>query len=611
MFKNLLKTFRKREKLLLFGLLVLVTLGFGVTGTMLGVIGGRQNTEALAGEICGKQISNREFDSTKYRWKEWIKFQEIFAYRAYYFWLQNPAPYDMIDLVRVSEEKEEETTPSDELKELTWAVLLLKELADRAKINVEETEVRQLIKAFFTPQDREANQQQIYENYQWFLRKYLQISETEFEKTMFEFLKINKYRKLIDAAVIPNLEELYQAYRDENEEVAVKYVVFYPDEFTDRVKTNLGEVKTYFYNNVESYQVPEKYQIEYLLTENEALLGQVIEPDQTALQNYYNQHLEDYKIIALETPEEISPTVTTTPVYKPLGEVHDEIKQKLMDEAAKDLGLDKMTKIGNEISELYLQDKTIALHDLAQKNNLKYEVSGFFNINQINELEKNIGLHMDLGRQIQSFQENEISDINSTSKGYIIFRLLKKQPAYTPKLTAQLKEKVLRDIRRFKAIDLAKESAHDLIKEITTQVKEETQDIQDKPEPERREHKNEIRLKCFNDIVTQNGLKYHETAYFTKKEPIADLAKAGNEFKQTAFKLEPGDYTTVLDNDAYYVIQLTQRRVASGEGFDEQKPYLTSQVKQKKHKEFLRQWTKLVKKEAHFKRYTSATPDKQ
>ncbi|MEK7310010.1 MAG: hypothetical protein AAB038_04255 [Planctomycetota bacterium] len=582
----MLRKIQKHEKKIMFGLVIIVALAFGITGDMLSVFdSGKQ--ENMAGEIMNRKISKEQFQMRRNQcllWTQcWLAHAPMYArflgFKDDYQILSFIPPFNMVDAELYNTKKDEY------LDELTWVVLMMDTLADKSGVKVSPNEIVDYIKnSLYIFSAREEGDKNVFskERYQWILSNW-RVSEVFFEEVTAEFLKLGKYRELVMAGIIPSTKEVYDEFLARNGEIRIAWLPFDGNDYEAKTKVNdEDELVQYFQEHSAEYEVPQKVQIEYIMADADKLKSGLPQPTEEALLNDYNKNREkEFK-------------------SKAFPEVRDEINNKLLAELAKEQSLEMLTRAEERITMLELQEKEVNLKEIAQKFNLNHQMTGFVAADNIDELEKELGKSDTFRRQINTFQENELSRAISTDKGYFIFRLLKKQGTYIPKLTAQIKEKVTRDFIKYKANQAAKAAAQKLTQNISDKVNEEI-----KGQENDEALKYELRKKWFNTFTKADitGVKVSRTAFFQKDDNLALIKPARSDFKDDLFKRQSGEFDVIEDNGIYYVVQILEKRVPAAGSFDAEKDKIQSSISNNKKSEFTKNWLEEIKKQVNWNNY--------
>ena len=580
----MLQKFQKHEKKIMFGLVIIVALAFGITGDMLSVFDS-SNQENMAGEIMNRQISKEQFQATRSQCMLWTQCWLAHANDNYKI-LSFIPPFDMVDSELYNTKKD------DYFDELTWVVLMMDTLADKSGVKVSPNEVVEYIKNrlfIFSPRESE-NSSGVFskERYQWILGQW-RVSEVFFEEVTAKFIKLRKYRELVMDGIVPSTKEVYDEFLARNGEIRIAWLAFDGNDYEAKTKVNdEDELVQYFQEHSAEYEVPQKVQIEYIMADADKLQNGLPQPSEEAMQNDYNKNREkEFK-------------------SKAFPEVRDEIKNKLLAELAKEQSLEMLTRAEERITMLELQEKEVNLKEIAQKFNLNHQVTGFVAADNIGELEKELGESSLFRHQITTFQEDELSRAISTDKGYFIFRLLKKQGTYIPKLTAQIKEKVTRDFIKYKANEAAKAAAYKLTQNISDNVNDE---IKGKENDEVLKY--ESRKKWFDTFTKADitglpatgGRPVARTAFFQKDDNLSLIKPAQSDFKDGLFKRQSGEFDVIEDNGIYYVVQVLEKRVPAAGSFDVEKDKIQASLSNNKKNEFTKNWLEEIKKQVKWKNY--------
>jgi hypothetical protein len=570
----MLRKLQKYEKQILFGIVIFVALGFGITWQMLAIFS-PENQENIAGEIMGKKISRVEFQTKRQRCIIWTQCQ-LFIFETLYRMalaaLFQP-PFDMLEIEEYTKKKE------SYLDKLTWLVLILEELSDKAGIKVSPQEVKDYIKALrvFYTEDGFS-----YERYQIVLSQQWRLSEVFFEDITADFLKINKYRKFLEDSIVANTKEVFDDYLSKNEEIKIQWVAFDPQNYLPQIQGRIKddeELIEYYQQNASKYEILEKVQIEYIMAATQKIQDGSSVISEEAIQNYYNKNRE--KEFAT----------------KSFIEARDEIHKKLSDEISKDRAIERITRAEEKITLLQLQNKKVDLKALSEEFKLDYKESGLFSLEDVSEMEKELGSSSFFQKQVSTTDEGEISSVISTDKGHFIFRLIKKSGNYIPKFTDRVKERVKDDFIRNRADEIAKSNAQKIVQNIVDKVKEDMKDKEDD------NLKYELRRKYFSVFTKEDisGSKPQPTSFFNMDDTVELGRVVGKDFKESLFKKEKGEFGVIEDTDVYYVLQVIDRRPAEPSKFDTEKERLERELTEKKKREFIKGYSEELKKQVNWK----------
>ncbi|MFH0888554.1 MAG: SurA N-terminal domain-containing protein [Planctomycetota bacterium] len=565
----MLRTFQKHEKKILFGLVIFTALTFGITSEMSSIFNSKSK-ENMAGEIRGKRITIQEFQNRRQHCIIWTECL-LAHFNNNSFYLTFQPPFDMTDIELYQKQKE---TYFDNL---AWLVLMLDALADQSGMTVTPSEIRDFIKTLPLFGNKEEGFS--YEKYVWTLNNW-RVSEILFEEVVGEFMKINKYRNMVTASISANTKEAYDDFLSKAEEIKIQWLAFDPEYYLDKTTVkSQDELARYFQQNNGKYEIPQKVQIEYIMAAADKIQNELSKPSDESMQNYYSRNREK------EYPT------------KSFVEAQDDIINKLSADTAKEQAIERITKAEGKITLLELQDKPIDFKELAKEFNINYQVTGFVALENISELEKEVGESSFFTKQVASAQEGEVNRSISTDKGHFIFRLLKKQGTYIPKLTAQLKEKVSLDFIRYKSDETAKSNADKLVQNISDKVNEE---LKDKKNDDNLTY--ELRKKWFETLAKESG-KIARTVFFNSEDNLILIKPAGKELKDSLFKKQKGEFGVFADNNLYYVIQLLEKRVPDPAKFEAEQKDIQGRIASDKKSKFIEKWFEDIKKEVKWINY--------
>ena len=175
--------------------------------------------------------------------------------------------------------------------------------ARRLGITVNDAEVRQRILAI--PAFQENGSFIGEQRYQQLLR--LQrppMSPSEFEDNVRRQLTIQKLRSSLTDWLSVADKDVETEYRRRNDKVKLAVVTFTADKFRGQVTASDADIASYFDGHKDSFKIPEKRKIRYLLIDIEALRAKVVVPA-AEIERTYNANIEQYS-----TPEQVAPATS-------------------------------------------------------------------------------------------------------------------------------------------------------------------------------------------------------------------------------------------------------------------------------------------------------------
>ncbi len=591
---SILKFIKKREKLFLYAVLVIITLGFGISGSMIALMGDRGQDGDLAGEVFGQKISRPEFAEVRSRWISHLGWVEKRLQQYQRIYLDSVPPFDMIGFYLSPQQRVEY------LNRMTWWVFILKAEADRLGITVDEQEIADYIKMQMFPDYLLPAGDFDYKRYRGWLAGELGVRDTVFEQMVGEFLIIKKCRDVVGATVLVPEEKIYEEYVREQTKIKFKYLLFDPEQYRLKVRDiSSHEIVQYFENHQGKYRVDDKIRIEYLLADTDELAGEMPAPTAEKIKKYYDDNKENYKISSTGADQE--------PKYEPLAEVQDRIKEILTNQEASLMGRVRMEQVDKRITDLTLESKKVDFKKLAEEFKLKNRTTGLFSADRVSEIsDKEVGYSRDFDDRIFDYPLNQASNLKQTSKGTLIFRVVKKKDGYVPKLTLRLKEKVRQELKERKAHGLAKAEIDKIEQEIKEGVE---QKIKGSAGELTADQKGVIRDEVFMSVARSYELPVVETAY-VKRSGSTNVPDVSDDVMRQAFDLEKnGDWQAVREPAKFYLIQLVNKILPWGEGFSEQRPALESAVRRQEQEKLIREWSENLWKRAGLKDKLEKSPE--
>jgi peptidyl-prolyl cis-trans isomerase D len=339
------------------------------------------------------------------------------------------------------------------------------------------------------------------------------LSITEFEDGIRRSLVVEKLRASVTEWMTIADQEVEQEYRRRNDKVKLAMVSFPSETFKPDVTAADAEIASHFEAHKETFRIPEKRKVKYLLVDVEALRAKVVVP-QADIERAYNDNLTQY-----QTPEQIRAS-------------HILLKTEGKDDAAVKARAESLLKEARAGADFA---------DLAKKNS---EDEG--------SAEK--GGDLDFfgrGRMVPEFDTaafalkvGEISELVKTQYGYHIIKLADKKEGTTRPI-ADVRQQLTDQI----AFERAQAQAADLAQSLQSQIT--------KPAD-------------LETAAAARGLKVEESGYFSRDEPVLSLG-ASPEVAAKAFELAPGAgvagpigtnrgfvFETVVDKKDSYLPQLDE-----------------------------------------------------
>jgi len=355
------------------------------------------------------------------------------------------------------------------------------------------------------------------------------LSTTDFEENVRRSLVVEKLRAVVTYWLSISDKELEQEYRRRNEKVKLAVVTFLTDSFKPDVTASDAEASSYFEAHKDSFKIPDKRKIRYLLVDVEAIRAKIV-VSQAEIERAYNENITQY-----ETPEQIRASHI---LLKTEGKDDAEVK-------ARAEAILKQAKAGADFAEL------------AKKNSE-------------DEGTASKGGDLDFfgrGKMVPEFDQaafalkpGEISDLVKTQYGYHIIKMADKKEGTTRSL-ADVRQQLTDQI----AFERAQAQASDLAQSLQKQIS--------KPAD-------------LDSAAAARGLQVLESGFFARDEPI--LALGGSpEVSARAFGMNTGTVSGPISTSRGFVfLAVTDKRDPYIPKLDEVKDRVRDEVLKQKAREF-------------------------
>ena len=170
--------------------------------------------------------------------------------------------------------------------------------AERLNITATDAEVREYLLSM--PAFQETGQFIGETRYRQLLRmQQPPISPEDFERTIRDSIAIQKLQDSITRWVSVSNEEVTREFHQRNEKIRISLVPFSPAAFRHEIKVTDTELITYFEDNKETFRIPERRKVRFLLIDTESQHENVTVSEEE-IQNTYDDQFEQYS-----TPEQI------------------------------------------------------------------------------------------------------------------------------------------------------------------------------------------------------------------------------------------------------------------------------------------------------------------
>jgi peptidyl-prolyl cis-trans isomerase D len=358
------------------------------------------------------------------------------------------------------------------------------------------------------------------------------LTTTDFEDGVRRSLVVDKLRAAVTEWMSIPDKEVEQEYRRRNDKVKLAVVTFPVESFKADVKATDEEVASHFDAHKDSFKIPEKRKIKYLLIDTDAIRSKIVVPA-ADIERAYNDNLSQY-----QTPEQIRAS-------------HILLKTEGKDDAAvkaRAEALLKQARSGADFAEL------------AKKNSEDEGTAP--NGGDLDFFGK--------GRMVAEFDQaafalkpGEVSDLVKTQYGYHIIKVMDRKDGAT-KTLADVRQQLNDQL----AFERAQAQAGDLAQSLQRQIS--------KPAD-------------LETAAAGRGLQVQESGFFARDEPILSLG-ASPEVVARSFDMNQGTVSAPITTSRGIVfITVTGKNESYVPKLDEVKDKVREEVLKEKARDFGKQ----------------------
>ncbi|OQY02390.1 MAG: peptidyl-prolyl cis-trans isomerase [Desulfobacteraceae bacterium 4572_130] len=392
---------------------------------------------------------------------------------------------------------------------------LLTSEAEKLKIKVSKQEVRDLL---VTIPAFKKNSVFDFETYKMVLANN-RISPEIFEEMQKKAIIQNKVRSFVLGSITVSDMELDELYKYENTQVAINYIKFDPDSYTN-IKPGKKEIKEYYNKNKNNYKSDPMIKVEFIRFSPDDYKNKVNISKQD-LKAYYNENIDKFK-----TPEKVQAR-------------HILIK---VDENAGDKDIEDKRLQAEKIYAKVLKNKNFAMLAKKYSQGPTKETGGYLGLFTKNDMIK------PFAEKAFSMKPGEISKPVKTRFGWHIIKLEKKiKESIT--LFKDVKQDILRKFKKDKKQNLAYYDAG----------------------------------KAFDAIIDGDDLEQAALITNKKVLKAGPFAKQDNlPFASTAFSLNLLEISDIKEiGDSYYIIKPIEKIESKIFNFDKVKKIIQKDLKAK------------------------------
>lgn len=475
------------------------------------------------------------------------------------------------------------------------------------------------------------------------------INPAQYEEEIREELLIKKMTNLIKDSVKASKQEVKDSYIRSNEKIDIDYIILIPPYFMGRVIVTQDKLEEFYNNNKSLFQRGEEIITEYITADPQSLEN-VIKIEDAKINNYYDEHIKQYKVEKRIKARHI--LISVTP---------DADEKTEADAKAKALKVLQELKSGGDFAELakkYSDDTNASTGgDL-----------GYFSKGQMVKPFEDAAF---------ALKEGELSEPVKTTFGFHIIKVDKIEDERTKPLS-EVREEITKTLNRDEARKRLKAELEKVKKDFDLKNVDFSNAVKGYPglvvstsgfRKDDRGHPNlsktsfTLKKGDISEIIEESGkfyiLKYKDKkdAFIPKFEEIrgeiekayrdeeakkmVDLEagkiledlKSGKEFKkiadelktekvstgyvtretivsrtgrdaeliQTIFNTKKGDYNKIKAGDRYFLVYVKDRTAADEEKFKKEEAELTDKLLREKQNYTYQQWIMNTKKTAEEK----------
>jgi peptidyl-prolyl cis-trans isomerase D len=341
-----------------------------------------------------------------------------------------------------------------------------------------------------------------------------QMTVPAFEELIRSSMIEEKFHKLLTDGISITPEEIQQEFRYENEKIKLDYAAANPDTLADKINPDDAEIKAYYEQNKNKFQIPEKRVVRYGLLDLNQLKRNISVTDDE-LKAIYQQNITQY-----EVPDRVhAEHILLTTVGKTDAEVAE--IQKTAESV-----LAQAKKPGANFEELakkYSEDPG----SKAKGGDLGWLVHG----QTVPEFDK----------AAFSLPKGGISDLIRTQYGFHIIKVLDKETAHTKTF-----DEVKDSIRTPYLLQKVDEQAASLSDQMSSQIRQSNKTTLD-------------------DLAQKFHLSLGETRPLAPNDPVLELGNS-QDVKDEIIRLRPNELSLPIHTDRGYVVLSLQQTIPAHPG---------------------------------------------
>ncbi|MBA4396187.1 MAG: hypothetical protein C0394_02175 [Syntrophus sp. (in: bacteria)] len=312
------------------------------------------------------------------------------------------------------------------------AIVLQK--AREMQLTVSDEEVRASILAMPAFQRGGSFDEKIYQQ----ALRFNKTTPEDFERQQKNMLTMSLFLGLIQEGVRVSDQDVYDIYRFQNEKVNLQFVQISPGAFREKINPTEQDMEAYLQAHEQAFRVPDRIQVMYISFRGEDFAPGVTVTD-AEITDYYDRHADQFKTAGGNR------------------QALTEVKMKIAANIRQSGGMQAAAAAAKKAHDTIYQEENF--EGYAAKNRLTMHTTGLFSSGAPPPELSKMG---DAVQSLFSLNKNDISKLLSDQKGYYLFKVTAKQPAYTPPLK-DIRTQVEKKVIDREADRLAKQEAEALL----------------------------------------------------------------------------------------------------------------------------------------------------
>lgn len=558
---------------LLWVLILLIAVAFGITGTMTDVFQMWFGASAV-GKVFGRPVYANEFSNTRRKLEvERGRGQEVSEDEVW----ERIAELEEVKRCRVEVSREdlsESILSSYRSLKLTDDILATSANREERDRRLEELYrlPQHLMKQRLESIPFDAN------DYARLVSRFYGCSVGEYEELLRERLAISRLRSFVRGSAKMSTKELYEEFIETEHTRQIEYLAIHSKGFEDKVGVSDARLREFYEANEDRYMESDKIAFEYVMARLEELKNGIPNPNEDELKEYYEKWRSTY----FRRPErEIPQPAKPDDAYKPYEEVKVEVMRHFLDDKAKEIAQKTLKDLKAQLdkSEELPFEK---VQEIAKNFNLQAkETEPFEQYEFSHKFETEFGRCQEVAtmfsrkEEIPALSKGKYSDPVECDHGLFIYRPSKLIAEHISPLE-KVKDQVETDFVGEEAAKLAEQKAKEAAKEIK----------------EQKEITRALLLKHNTYSVVTDFF-----ANTRNKGKIPSIAGDYPVIKEAFSMKEIGEVSDPvgvqsMGEQIFYVVKYLQRKDPTPKDFKEKRPTLVYRAQTDKSSRFGEEWQK-------------------